>query len=169
MAVTLTLRDSKSGLALADPVQGMMVDSSRHGTRLSIHHIHTGSYHLFYDCSDDPAKVIHLEIIDGEEGEKLIIPVQPVWFDHVFSGPVKHFELGLKFLVPPDDFNVIRLQAYLASLHPREGGWLKRFFSSWLAGISRKSVPPPTASSRAPVPLRARSGKEYKTAEAAFF
>lgn len=128
LPVTLILRDSKSGLVLADPGQGIMMDISRHGTRLSLPHIRTGSYHLFYACSDDPAKVIHLEVIDGEEGERLIIPAHPVWFDHIFSGPAKHFELGLKFLVPPEDSNITRLHACLAGRQPREGGWLKRLF-----------------------------------------
>lgn len=128
MAVTLILRDSKSGLVLADPVQGDLLDISRHGTRLSLPHIRIGSYHLFYACSDDPAKVIHLEVLDGEEGERLIIPAHPVWFDHIFSGPAKHFELGLEFVVPPEDSNIIRLHAYLASHHPQEGSWLKKLF-----------------------------------------
>ena len=128
MPVTLILRDTKSERILADPVQGNLMDLSRHGTRLSLPHIRTGNYHLFYACSDDPAKVIQLEIIDGEEEERLIIPAHPVWFDHIFSGPDKHFELGLEFLVPPEDSNLIKLHAFLAIHYPQEGGWLMRFF-----------------------------------------
>lgn len=128
MAVTLILRDSKSRLVLTDPVQGTMIDISRHGTRLSLPYIRTDDYHLFYACYDDPAKVIHFEVIDDEEGERLIIPAHPVWFDHIFSGPATHFELGLEFLVPPEDSNIIKLQAFLATHYPPQGGWLRRLF-----------------------------------------
>lgn len=128
MAVTLILRDTKNRLVLADPVLGELVDISFYGARLSVPHIRTGSYHLFYACNDDPAKVIQLEVIDREEGNRLIIPGQPVWFDHVLSGPARHFELGLEFLVPPEDPNIARLHAFLA-IHPAlEGSWLKRLF-----------------------------------------
>ncbi|MCX5875073.1 MAG: PilZ domain-containing protein [Deltaproteobacteria bacterium] len=114
MAVTLILRDTKNRLALADPVMGSLVDISLYGARLSVPHIRTGNYHLFYTCR--------------EEGDRLVIPAHPVWFDHVLSGPAKHFELGLEFLIPPEDSNIARLHAFLA-IHPSlEGGWLKRLF-----------------------------------------
>lgn len=128
MTVTLTLYDTKNKLVLADPVPGELVNISRCGARLSLPQIRTGSHHFFYACNDDPDKVIHLEARNREEGEKLVIPAHPVWFDHVFSGPTKHFELGLEFLVPPKDPNVSRLYACLFSQPPREGGWLKRLF-----------------------------------------
>lgn len=104
------------------------MDISLYGARLSVPHIRTGSYHLFYACNDDPTKVIHLEVIDREEGDRLVIPAHPVWFDHVFSSPAKHFELGLEFLVPPEDPNIARLHAFLAIHPPLEGGWLKKLF-----------------------------------------
>lgn len=127
-AVMLTLHDTKNRLVLADPVPGALVDISLYGARLSVAHIRTGNYHLFYACNDDPHKVIHLEVADREEGESLIIPAHPVWFDHVLSAPAKHFELGLEFLVPPEDRNITRLHAFLA-LHPSlNGGWLKKLF-----------------------------------------
>lgn len=128
MAVTLILRDTKNRLVLADPVHGSLVDISLYGARLSVPHIRTGNYHLFYACNDDPAKVIDLEVIDGDQGERLTIPAHPVWFDHVLSGPAKHFELGLEFLIPPEDHNIARLHTFLA-IHPSwEGGWLKKLF-----------------------------------------
>ena len=128
MAVTLILRDTKNRLVLADPVLGELLDISFCGARLSVPHIRTGNYHLFYACNDDPHKVIELEVIDREEGNRLIIPGRPVWFDHVFSSPAKHFELGLEFIVPPEDPNIARLQAFLAIQPPLESGWLKKLF-----------------------------------------
>ena len=128
MAVTLILRDTKNRLILADPVLGELVDISLCGARLSVPHIRIGNYHLFYACNDDPNKVIHLEVLDKEEGNRLIIPGHPVWFDHVLSGPARHFELGLEFLVPPEDPNIARLHAFLAVQPPLESTWLKRLF-----------------------------------------
>lgn len=127
-AVTLILRDTKNRLALADPVPGYLVDISLYGARLSVPHIRTGNYHLFYACNDDPAKVIHLEVLDREEGDRLVIPAHPVWFDHVFSAPAKHFELGMEFLLPPEDPNIARLHTFLAVHRTLEGSWLKRIF-----------------------------------------
>lgn len=128
MAVTLLLRDTKNRLILADPVEGALLDISLYGARLSVPRIRTGSYHLFYACSDDPARVIHLEAIDREEGDRLVIPARPVWFDHVLTSPSRHFELGLEFLVPPEDPNLARLHAFLALQPPLDTGWLKRLF-----------------------------------------
>ena len=128
VAVTLILRDTKHRLNLADPVLGELVDISLYGARLSVSHIHTGSHHLFYACNDDPDKEIHLEVIDGEEGDRLVIPAHPVWFDHVLTSPSRHFELGLEFLIPPEDPNIARLHAFLAVQPPLESGWLKRLF-----------------------------------------
>ncbi|HEX9715211.1 MAG TPA: hypothetical protein VGA28_05920 [Desulfurivibrionaceae bacterium] len=128
MAVTLILRDIKNGLVLADPMLGDLVDISLYGARLSVPHIRTGNYHLFYTCNDDSAKVIHLEVMDREEGNRLVIPAHPVWFDHVLSGPAKHFELGLEFLLPPEDLNIARLHAFLAVQPSLDNGWLKRLF-----------------------------------------
>ena len=128
MAVTLILRDTKHRLALADPVLGSLIDLSLYGARLSTPHIRTGNYHLFYACNDDSYKVIHLEAIDGKEGDRLVIPAHPVWFDHVLSAPTKHFEMGLEFLVPPEDPNIARLHALLTTQSSLEPGWLKRLF-----------------------------------------
>jgi hypothetical protein len=128
MAVTLILRDKKNMLVLAAPVSGKLVDISRRGARRSIPQIRVGSHHLFYACSDDSAKIIHLEVVDREKGEKLVIPAHPVWFNHILSGAAKHFELGLEFLIPPKDPRIVRLHAFLFGRPPREGGWLKRLF-----------------------------------------
>ncbi len=126
--VTLILRDTKNRLALADPVPGVLKDISLYGARLAVPRIRTGNYHLFYACNDDPSKVIHLEVIDREEADRLVIPAHPVWFDHVLSDPARHFELGMEFLVPPEDPNVARLHAFLAIQPPLKGGWLKELF-----------------------------------------
>lgn len=128
MAVTLILRDTKNRLILADPLPGTLLDISFYGARLSVPHIRTGRYHLFYACNDDQDKVIQLEVIDKHGGERLVLPAHPVWFDHVFSSPSKHFELGLEFLVPPEDPNIAKLHAFLADQPPVAGGWLKRLF-----------------------------------------
>lgn len=127
MAVTLILRDTKNRLDLADPVPGDLLDISLYGARLSVPHIRTGNHHLFYTCSDDSAKVIHLEIIDGAEEDRLVIPARPVWFDHILSEPTRHFEIGMEFLVPPEDSNIARLHVFHAEQKSAgEGGWLKR-------------------------------------------
>ena len=128
MAVTLILRDTKNRLILVDPLPGTLLDISFYGARLSVPHIRTGRYHLFYACSDDQDKVIQLEVIDKHVGERLVLPAHPVWFDHVFSSPSKHFEIGLEFLVPPEDPNITKLHAFLADQTPMAGGWLKRLF-----------------------------------------
>ena len=128
MAVTLILRDTKNRLILADPLPGTLLDISFYGARLSVPHIRTGRYHLFYACNDDSAKVIHLEVIDKHGGDRLVLPAHPVWFDHVLSSPSKHFELGLEFLIPPEDPNITKLHAFLAGQPPLAGGWLKRLF-----------------------------------------
>lgn len=128
MAATLILHDTKNKLVLADPMPGVLVDISLYGARLSVPHIRTGNYHLFYACNDDPHKIIHLEVLDRAEGDRLIIPAHPVWFDHVLSAPAKHFELGLEFLVPPEDPNIARLHAFLATHPTLNNGWLKKLF-----------------------------------------
>lgn len=128
MAVTLILHDTKNRRVLADPVEGNLLDLSLYGARLSLPRIRTGNYHLFYACSDDPARVIHLEAIDREEGDRLVIPAHPVWFDHVLSSPDKHFELGMEFLAPPEHPDIARLHAFLAPQPALGSGWLKRLF-----------------------------------------
>lgn len=128
MAVTLILHDTKNRMVLADPVPGNLVDVSIYGARLSVPHIRTGNYHFFYACNDDPAKIINLEVIDSEEGDRLVIPAHPVWFDHVLSEPTKHFEIGVEFLVPPEDQNIARLQDFLAVQPSSETSWLKKLF-----------------------------------------
>jgi hypothetical protein len=128
--ITIFLRDTKKKLFLADPVLGNLIDISRYGARLSVPSICAGNCHLFYACNDDPAKIIHLEVRDRDEGERLVIPANPVWFDHVVSGPARHFEIGMEFLVPPEDPNIDRLHAFLALQFPelKKGGGLKSFF-----------------------------------------
>lgn len=128
IAVTLILHDTKNRMVLADPVPGNLVDVSIYGARLSVPHIRTGNYHFFYACNDDPAKIINLEVIDSEEGDRLVIPAHPVWFDHVLSEPTKHFEIGVEFLVPPEDQNIARLQDFLAVQPSSETSWLKKLF-----------------------------------------
>lgn len=128
MAVSLILHDTKNRLVLADPVPGKLVDISFYGARLSVPHIRTGNYHLFYACNDDPDKIIELEAIDREKGDRFVIPAHPVWFDHVLSAPDKHFELGMEFLVPPEDPNITRLRAFLAVQPSLNNGWLKQLF-----------------------------------------
>ncbi|MBU2539407.1 MAG: PilZ domain-containing protein [Proteobacteria bacterium] len=128
MAVTLILHDTKNRVVLADSVPGDLVDISLYGARLSVPHIRTGTYHLFYACNDDPNKIINLEVIDSEEGDRLVIPAHPVWFDHVFSEPTKHFEIGVEFLASPEDPNIARLQAFLALQPSLETSWLKKLF-----------------------------------------
>ncbi|MDG4476766.1 PilZ domain-containing protein [Thiovibrio frasassiensis] len=128
IAVTLVLHDTKHRLVLANPVRGKLIDISLYGARLSIPHIRTGNNHLFYACNDDPAKVIHLEVLDKEGEDLLVVPAHPVWFDHVLVDPAsKHFELGVEFLVPPEDPNITRLHAFVAlQPAPLQGGWLKK-------------------------------------------
>jgi hypothetical protein len=128
MAVTLILHDTKNRRILADPVEGYLLDISLYGARLAVPRIRTGNYHFFYACSDDPARVIHLEAIDREEGSRLVIPAHPVWFDHVLSAPSRHFELGMEFLVPPENPDLARLHAFLAVQPSLGTGWLKRLF-----------------------------------------
>lgn len=128
IAVTLVLHDTKHRVVLGNPVRGKLIDISLYGARLSIPHIRTGNNHLFYACNDDPAKVIHLEVLDRNEGDMLIVPAHPIWFDHVFADPAsKHFEIGVEFLAPPEDPNITRLHAFIA-LQPAglQGGWLKK-------------------------------------------
>jgi hypothetical protein len=128
MAVTLILHDTKNRAVLAGPLPGALVDISLYGARLSVSHIRTGNHHLFYACNDDPYKVIHLELLDRDEDDLLVIPAHPVWFDHVLSAPAKHFELGVEFLIPPEDLIIARLHAFLA-IHPSlNSGWLKKLF-----------------------------------------
>ncbi|MBU1405973.1 MAG: PilZ domain-containing protein [Proteobacteria bacterium] len=128
MAVTLILRDTKNRLSLADPLSGTLLDISLYGARLSVPHIRTGRYHLFYACKDDQAKIIQLELIDKPGEDRLVLPAHPVWFDHVLSSPSKHFELGLEFLAPPEDPNIAKLHAFLAGQPPVAGNWLKGLF-----------------------------------------
>jgi hypothetical protein len=130
LEITIVLRDTRKKLLLADPILGNLIDISLYGARLSVPSICAGSCHLFYACNDDPANIIHLEVRDSDKGEQLVIPANPVWFDHVISGTARHFEIGMEFLVPPEDQNIARLHAFLALRFPelKEGGWLKRFF-----------------------------------------
>ena len=128
MAVSLILHDTKNRLILADPVPGKLVDLSFYGARLSVPHIRTGNYHLFYACSDDPDKVIELEAIDTESRGRLVISGHPVWFDYVLSAPDKHFELGLEFLLPPEDPNISKLHASLAGQPSLKNSWLRQLF-----------------------------------------
>lgn len=129
ITATFILHDTRNRVVLGNPIPGELLDISLYGARLSVFHIRSGNYHLFYACNDDHDKVIHIEVADEEKGETLVIPAHPVWFDHILSDPAtRHFELGMEFLVPPEDSNVARLHALLASHPNREGGWLKKFF-----------------------------------------
>lgn len=126
MAVTLSLRDTKNNLVLADPFPGELKDVSLYGVRLSIPHIRIGKYHLFYACSDDSNKVIQIETIYKAGTTTIVIPAHPIWFDQIFSEPVGHFDLGMEFLVPPEDQNIVGLHTTLGLPSSQKGGWLKK-------------------------------------------
>ncbi|MGV1098969.1 hypothetical protein ACUUL3_06100 [Thiovibrio sp. JS02] len=126
LAVTLILRETEGSQVIAEPIMGSLVDMSTYGVRVTVNRIRAGKYHLFYSFNDEESRVINLEVIDPEEMVKLVIPMHPVWFDHILSEPCRPFHLGLEFLVPPDNGQVARLHQLLAAQQKSESGWLKR-------------------------------------------
>lgn len=134
LAVTILPRDADSDQDIAEPVMGRVNDVSTYGVRITVPRINSGSCHLFYSFNDNPSRVLVLEILENGVTEKIHIPMHPVWFDHVLSEPSRPFQLGMEFLVPPDNAAVRRLQELL-KIEKRasgqgQGSWLKRLFST---------------------------------------
>lgn len=137
LEVIILPRDADSNHGIAEPVTGRVNDVSIHGVRITVPRINSGTCHLFYSFNDDPSRVLVLEIPENGITDKIHIPMHPVWFDHVLSDPSRPFQLGMEFLVPPDNPAVRRLQELLNIEQRAAGqqrcGWFKRLFSigSW--------------------------------------
>lgn len=130
LPVTLLLRENASGSNLVDPLAGSLDDLSLHGVRLSVPHIRIGDHHLFHTFADNQRQTIYLEIpLPHGSSPPLCIPVRPVWFDHLLSLPAQPFQIGMEFLLPIEDEQLLQLNALFVEKRAREGSWWR-----WLLG-----------------------------------
>lgn len=127
LPVTLVLYDDRESRALSEPVPAEILDMSVYGVRITVSRVRIGGHHLFYSFNDSPHHFIQICFTEGEQ-EKGVIPSYPVWFDHLVNMAGQPFQLGMEFLVEPQDENVRRLGEVIHQIKKQRGGWLKALF-----------------------------------------
>ncbi len=129
LPITLILYDDRESRALSDPVPAELLDMSVYGVRITVSRVRIGDQHLFYSFNDSPHRFIQICFKEGAgEHEKGIIPAYPVWFDHLVNMAGQPFQLGMEFLVEPQDENVRKLGIVIDQIKKQRGGWLKSIF-----------------------------------------
>lgn len=130
LPVTLLLYDDRESHALSEPIPAEILDMSVYGVRIIVSRVRIGEHHLFYSFNDSPHHFIQICFKDGEgDDEKGVIPSYPVWFDHLVNMAGQPFQLGMEFLIEPQDENVRKLGEVIRQIKKqRGGGWLKSIF-----------------------------------------
>lgn len=126
LKISLILRDDKENATLSDSIPAQILDVSVYGVRISVSRVRFGDYHLFYSFNDSPDHLV--QICANEAGEDIVVPAYPVWFDHLVNAPGQPFQLGMEFLIEPQDENVRKLNELVRLSQKGKGGWLKSMF-----------------------------------------
>lgn len=136
LTVSLTLRDYNSGNPLANSLPGELDDISVSGASLSVNHIRTGGYHLFYAAKDTKNPILYLESkpSDGCD-ESFSIPVQPVWFNCEGVEARTTFKMGVEFMENADSEKVRTLLKKACGSYNPSSNWLKNFFLRYLCPL----------------------------------
>ncbi|HIJ79813.1 MAG: hypothetical protein OEY01_13940 [Desulfobulbaceae bacterium] len=128
LPVTLTFMESE-GKVIGEPVLGSINDISTFGARVTVPRIKSGELHIFYSFNDNEDRVINLEVVDIEFTRKLIIPAQPVWFDHMLTTPNRPFQLGLEFITDPGNPDVSRVHKLVTDQKNIGKNWFQKLFA----------------------------------------
>jgi hypothetical protein len=123
LSITLVVRDGSEGSIAAGPHEGLLNDVSIYGAGLTLTQIYIGNHHLFHSFQDNPSHVLYLEVTIPEY-KTISIPVQPVWFDHVFSDESRSFKMGVKFMISPKDEQIICLNKLVVEGRKERENWL---------------------------------------------
>ena len=136
LTVSLALRDYNSGKPLADPLPGRLDNISVSGASLSVNHIRTGGYHLFYAAKETPKPILYLESKPSENSdESFSIPVHPVWFNCEGVEAATTFKMGVEFMENSDNEKVrVLLKKTCGSYNPNSN-WLHNLFLRYLCPL----------------------------------
>jgi len=119
---------------MSGPAHCYVRDLSSYGAGLVLTRIHFGSTHLFYTPEESEELCLYLEIGDGEgeEGERVSLPVRPIWFKLDDSEDTRYFMMGVEFLAEPDDARIRQLKKAAIRNTASDQGWFSRFVDRML-------------------------------------
>ena len=133
LTVSLILRDYNSGNPLADSLPGQLDNISAAGASLSVNHIRTGGYHLFYTANETKNPMLYLESIPSEDSdESFSIPVHPIWFNCEGVEAGTTFKMGVEFMKNADNEKLRTLLKKACGSYDPDAGWMKNFFLRYL-------------------------------------
>jgi hypothetical protein len=136
LTVSLTLRDFNSGNPLTDSLPGRLDNISVAGASLSVNHIRTGGYHLFYAAKETQEPMLYLESKHSENPDDFFsIPVRPVWFNCEGVEAETTFKIGVEFMQNADNEKVRKLLKKACGSYNPSSNWLKIFFLRYLCPL----------------------------------
>ena len=136
LEVQLTLRDHLSGEALAESLTGHLHNVSVAGANLSITHIRTGGYHIFYTAKESTKPILYIEsATTDEENNSFSIPVHPVWFNCEGSDAARAFKMGVEFMKDHESDDIRGLVKKACGKQIQGGNWLSRNFCTLISGL----------------------------------
>ena len=78
---------------------GNLIDISLHGAGLSLPEILDGRVHLAYTAMESSEMILHI-ILYYKDGQEVILPAKPAWFNRSLSEHLTPFRLGVEFSHP---------------------------------------------------------------------
>ncbi len=135
LTVSLTLRDYNSGNSLADSLPGQLDNISVAGASLSVNHIRTGGYHLFYAAKEAQNPMLYIESKAEGSDESFSIPVHPVWFNCEGIEEGTTFKMGVEFMENADNEKVRRLLKMACGTYDPSSNWFKNFFLQYICPL----------------------------------
>jgi len=101
--VKVTARNEVTGITVAGPFSGKIINISNIGSCLLMKQVMMGSYHIFHSTREDNSLFLQLTIDLPPNIENVKIPTQPVWMDLFHQDDVRAFKMGVEFLLNPED------------------------------------------------------------------
>ena len=136
LEVMLVLRNCQNEERLASPVAGRLSDVSQAGASLTVDHIRSDGFHLFYAAKDSSTRCLCLESEEFYAGAShFSIPVNPVWYNCEGTEGAQRFKMGVEFKAKPNSEQV-RLLVKQACVQQGAGsGWFGRNLCSLVNGL----------------------------------
>lgn len=97
--VGIFLARGEHGSAQSATLAGNLVDISAKGATLSLPEILDGQNHLAYTAMGSSSLILHVKLTH-HNGQELLLPAKPIWFNRSLSEHLTPFKLGIEFITP---------------------------------------------------------------------
>lgn len=95
--VSIFLAKGEHGKPTTATLTGNLIDISLTGAGLSLPEILDDQTHLAYTAMESTELLLHVVLKHGD-GQEIILPAQPAWFNRSLSEHLTPFRLGVQFI-----------------------------------------------------------------------